>query len=386
MMDVPQGLIEKLREMSSGSLSGALVARAPGRVEVLGNHTDYNGGVVLASTIDRYVWSAGIPSDDIRVHSLDYNEEALINTEVIGIPEHIAWSSYLQAVYLALDRRNHPATGVTAVVKGDVPQGGGLSSSAALEVSFTNLVLGLSGIELNPKAAAMLSFEAENLFCGIACGVMDQFTSQLAKPNSLLGINCTSLLTRDIPLDDTVQFLIVNSMVTRAASEALNQRRLECLSALKTLLGAGWDIRNLSDVKPENLASAVSELPDKEADRLRHVVLENARVRQGMALLENRDFTAFGNLMYESHASSRDLYEVSHPKLDRLVDIASRQGGVLGSRLTGAGLGGAVLVMCKASKTPEIAKAIASGYEEDTGMVPDVMPVSIPGGVVVSPL
>ncbi|MCK5238718.1 MAG: galactokinase [Candidatus Thorarchaeota archaeon] len=380
-MNIPDGMLQKLESMLGKSNLSPHLVRAPGRIEVLGNHTDYNSGYVLSTTIDKFVWALGVSDESVRLHALDYNEDAEFElTNLIPVSAS-SWTKYASGIFWAFQRRRHKVGGVTAVIHGDIPQGRGLSSSAALEVALTNLVLSTSGLKLNPKAAAMISFEAERLFCGISCGVMDQFTSQLGKLNSILSINCRNLLTQDIGMEFDASFVVVDSMVTRAAGDAPNERRHECMKALETLQEAGWDIQNLSDIRLEYLAKAEDTLDEKMMKRVTHVVKENDRVRRGTDALTKQNLSDFGIIMGESHASSRDLYEVSHPKLDLLVGISSCQEGVFGTRLTGAGLGGAVLALVDNTKINDYSLAITKEYEEETGLIPEVTPVSIPGGV-----
>ncbi|MDF1540346.1 MAG: galactokinase family protein, partial [Candidatus Thorarchaeota archaeon] len=178
-MIIPDGMMEQLQKLVGHRDMKPYLSRAPGRIEVLGNHTDYNSGLVLAATIDKYVWSLGVPSDNVTLYSMDFEEYAEFTPSEFGSSMGLSWMKYARGVYWAFKRRNHDVRGVTVVIHGDVPIGGGLSSSAAFEVSFANLVARNSNIELNAKATAMIAFEAENLYCGVSCGVMDQFTSQL---------------------------------------------------------------------------------------------------------------------------------------------------------------------------------------------------------------
>ncbi len=382
-MNIPEGMLQQLESMLDKSDISPTLTKAPGRIEVLGNHTDYNAGLVLSATIDKYVWALGVPNEKVQLHALDFDEEIEFGVMEVNPDITSSWGMYARGIYWAFKRRRHNVKGVTAVIHGDVPKGGGLSSSAAFEVSLTNLVLSTSGIKLNPKAAAMISFEAERLFCGISCGVMDQFTSQLGKPNSLLSINCRNLLTRDVALNTDASFVVVDSKISRAAGDALNKRRHECINALQTLQEAGWDIQNLSDISLEYLSKAEDALDDKLVNRITHVVNENDRVKRGTLAIEDDDFSEFGKIMGESHASSRDLYEVSHPNLDILVDITSKQDGVFGSRLTGAGLGGAILAFMKNNTLDRFSENVVKEYENETGLEPEIIPVNIPGGVVV---
>ncbi|NHI82809.1 MAG: galactokinase [Candidatus Thorarchaeota archaeon] len=380
-MQIPQNLREKMVDVFQDFRRSPMAVRAPGRIEVLGNHTDYNGGDVLAATMDRYVWSVGVRSKEVEIHSLDLGEQTTFHPNFITPRNDLTWKSYAKGVYWALERRRHQVTGTTAIIHGNVPQGAGLSSSAAFEISFVNLVLGLSGIELNPKSIAMLAFEAERMYCGVACGIMDQFSAQLGKPNHLLAIRCSNMITGDVPWDSRLKLVVVDSRVSRAAKDILNQRRYECQQGLHELVEAGWEISNLSEIQPEKLHLVDALLDSVLARRVRHVVLENQRVRRGVQALREGRVSDFGREMFESHASSRNLYEVSHPKLDILVDLARNMKGVIGSRLTGAGLGGATLTVVEDKFSRSFIQNISQNYESATGITPDIIETGIPGGV-----
>ena len=382
-MKVPDGMVSAFREKFEHS-EPASVVRAPGRVEVLGNHTDYNGGMVLAASIDRYIWVIGTASDTVKLYSQDYDESVEFDPNNLVRTPSTEWSDYARGVFWALQRRRHKVGGISAVIHGDVPIGAGLSSSAALEVALTNLILELGGTKLNPKAAAMIAFEAERLYCGISCGVMDQFTSQLCKPNSLLAINCANLQTRDVPISNDCALVVIESGISRSASDVLNQRRNECLTALQQLQEADWEINSLGSISIQYLERVNEILEEPLVQRVRHVVLENARVHKGITSLQRGDIQEFGDLMYASHESSRDLYEVSHERLDRLVEIVQTMDGVIGARLTGAGLGGSVLALVKRTYTDGFIKDIQNFYGEETGETVEVIRSNIPGGVTVT--
>jgi len=360
-----------------------MLSRAPGRIEVLGNHLDYNGGLVLACTIDQFIWTLGASSDDVTLYSTEYQDSVHFRLEDIQKKTQSGWGDYARGVYWAFDRRNHSVRGVAGIIHSSIPQGVGLSSSAALEVSLTNIIANQSGLKLHPKSLAMLAFEAERLFCGISCGVMDQFTSQLGKPDSLLAIQCANLMTKDVSVPNDVLFIVVNSMVSRTAGSVLNERKIECTNALATLREAGWNVGNLSSIKPEQLSEVSEILDDTLTRRVTHIVHENQRVRDGISALIEGHLERFGNLMIESYASSRDLYEVSHPNLDTLMNIGKMIPGVLGCRLTGAGLGGSLLILSRRTGAVEIAQKIVREYEIETGLMAEVSMCSVPGGVVV---
>jgi galactokinase len=366
-----------------GSKDDVIVSRAPGRIEVLGNHTDYNGGVVLAATINRFVWTAGIESESVNLHSLNYNNSISFNPADVVRTGSNDWEEYAKGIYWALKRRRQETRGVMGVVYGDVPIGSGLSSSAAFEVSLANLAMHFGNAKMPARAKAMIAFEAEMMFCGVSCGVMDQFTSQLGKPDSLLGIFCANLQIRDIPIGDEHRFVVTNSMVSRSAGNALNERRVECVTALRILQEAEWEITSLSEVKGSQLDDLEEHIDEHLANRVRHVVLENQRVIDGMNALQEGNIETFGSLLNDSHISSKTLYEVSHPRLDLLVSLALAKDGVIGSRMTGAGLGGSTITMVKANDVDKFASDIAREYEHETGDAPEVIVCEIPGGVVV---
>lgn len=357
-----------------------VLSRAPGRVEILGNHTDYNGGLVLSSTIDRYVYSLGVGADEVHLFSLDFDEEIEFFLGGLSPSGRTEWHDYVRGVYWAMARRGYNVNGIAAVVTGDIPIGAGLSSSAALEVSFVNLIAELNDLHLEPKIKAMIAFEAERIYCAVACGIMDQFTSQLGKENSVLRINCSSLQTRRTPLPADLSLVVTDSKVSRPAGEALNERKSECQEALNLLKKNDWEIANLSSVTPNQLSEASEILDETLMKRVRHVVEENQRVKDGFRALERGNLTRFGELMYASHSSSKSLYEVSHPKLDLLVDIARNAEGVIGSRLTGAGFGGATISIVKSSMAESFADRIKQEYLHETGIEPQVMKCEIPEG------
>ncbi len=349
----------------------------------MGNHTDYNGGLVLTSTIDKFVWSMGIRSTEIILHSVEYDETIRLDPSELNTPTEHHWSDYARGIFWAFQRRNHSVQGITGAIHGNIPQGGGLSSSAALEVSLVNIVSHLSKLKIMPKVKAMLAYEAERLFCGISCGVMDQFSSQLGKPDTLLGIHCGNMQTQDVAVPENISFIVVNSMVTRSAGDILNERRAECLRALNTLQEANWDIHSLSGISPSDLQSVAEILDEVLMKRVTHVVKENQRVRDGITAIKNNNPEMLGKIMIEAHSSSRDLFEVSHENLEILMKIAQQQKGIFGCRLTGAGLGGNLLLLAKQQSAENVLSEVTKAYEQETGLAPETAICAIPGGVVV---
>ena len=229
----------------------------------------------------------------------------------------------------------------------------------------------------------MLAYEAERLFCGIACGVMDQFTSQLGKPNTLLGIHCGNMITQDVMVPEDVSFIVVNSMVRRSSREILNERRTECLRALTILQEANWDIHSLSAISTTDLPSIKEILDERLMNRVTHVVKENQRVREGIAAIKKDNLRLLGKILIDSHESSRELFEVSHENLEILMKIGLHQKDVLGCRLSGAGLGGNILLLVKRKSEKSVVSEITKTYERETGLVPETAICAIPGGVIV---
>lgn len=382
----PEILIDAVHQVLEDEVGPLFGVRAPARIEILGNHTDYNGGLVLATTIDRFIWAIGTLSDDARFYSIEFNETIKFDSENQASFDSNSWSNYVRGVYWAFKRRNHAVRGIAGAIHGNIPLGAGLGSSAALQVALVNIITQANNLKIHPKSRAMLAFESERLFCGISCGVMDQFTSQLGKPNSLLGIHCSSLLTQDIAIPAGVSFIVVNSMVSRDSSAILNERREEAQKALLILQEAGWGVPSLSEIVAEDLNTVSEMLDEKLLNRVTHIINENQRVREGISLLQQKQVNEFGKLMIESHTSSRDLYEVSHPNLETLMEISQRFEANLGSRLTGAGRGGNLVILSKTKDTESLANEITKEYETETGLLAETSICTIPGGVTVEGL
>jgi galactokinase len=325
------------------------VAEAAGRVNLLGEHLDYNEGLVLPAAIDRSVLAAygARNAATVRVYSLEFNEEVSFSlaAPIVRDAEH-GWSNYVRGVLAVLMSEGHTGSGLDIAISGDVPIGAGLSSSAALEVATAGAVRAAWRLDIDDKQLALLCQRAEHEFAGVQCGVMDQLTSALGKEGCTLLIDCRTLKHEPIPLwleEAELELVIVDSGVARRlAPSEYNKRREECAEALRLLRPAIRDrtIAALRDVTLDDLAKYSQMLSPTLLRRARHVVTELLRVIDGIAALRQRDHPMFGQLMNQSHASLRDDFQVSTPELDRLQALAKAQRGVLGTRLTGAGFGG----------------------------------------------
>jgi galactokinase len=358
------------------------VAEAPGRVNLIGEHVDYNDGLVLPFGIDRSVLVAWARRDDDAVwaFSLDFDEHARFNLSNVTHAAPGAWANYVRGVAWALIDAGHPPGGVDVAVSGDVPQGAGLSSSAALEVAVAGALRDAFSLPIDDVALAKLCQRAENEFVGVQSGIMDQFASMLSRREHALLIDCRSLEYRHVPLrldGAGLAIVIANSAVRRElVSSGYNDRRRECDEAVG-LLGErlGRNVGSLRDVSEDEVERA--ELPDVLCRRARHVVSEIARVAAAVDALERSDFGTLGELMHESHLSLRSDYEVSSGQLDLLVGLATAQKYVLGARLTGAGFGGCTVNIVPVDAVEAFATDVMAPYRERTGL-PAVMYVTTP--------
>lgn len=351
------------------------VGSAPGRVNLIGEHTDYNDGFVLPMALERRTAVAISPSHDARWRFISEHDNLVIehSDQQAMQPQCRDWTSYSRGVAAGFRRAGHDVPPLCVAVASDVPLGGGLSSSAALEVGTASAIEGLLDTRVEPVAKALLCQKAEHEFAGVPCGYMDQAISVMAQADHALLIDCRSLESTPVPVSDgSVSVLIVNSMVRHELSGGeYAQRRAQCAQAVLAIGNAGISVSSLRDVSLQMLTAAKTRLHPTAWMRARHVVSEITRTLDGATALRAGDYVAFGSLMYESHASLRDDYQVSCDELDLLVEIARRQRGVLGARMTGGGFGGCVVAMVKSEHAPSAGHGIATAYLTQTGVRPD---------------
>ncbi len=365
-------------EQAFQSIFGAppeVVVRAPGRVNLIGEHTDYNDGFVLPAAIDRYVWFAGRRRADrtVRAHSLDFKELVEFSLDSIERQAKHSWSNYLRGVSKFLEADGHRLPGADVVVGGDVPREAGLSSSAALEVGATVFWQKLAHLRLDPVYIAKLARRSENEFVGVPCGIMDQFISALGRADHALFLDCRDLTFRHVPLRGDVKIVVCNSGVKRALAQSEYEVRLkQCRQAVAQLGTAGLAVKSLREVDPEDLKVATEALGELLLRRARHVVTENQRVLEAVKALEQGDLERFGQLMNASHESLRDDYEVSSRELDTLVELAWKQPGVLGARMTGAGFGGCTVNLLREDATEAFVEAVRKGYRQALGLEAEI--------------
>lgn len=355
---------------------GARIYRAPGRVNLIGEHTDYNDGFVMPAAIDLYTYAAIKPRDDrtLCIHSENFSESCEFDLDEPAPIAREHWSDYVRGVAVILELAGYRLRGADLAIKSDVPIGAGLSSSAAIEVATGLAMLDNSGIEIDRVELAKLCRQAENEFVGMRCGIMDQFISCCGKSRTALMLDCRSLEYRSLPIPSNVRLVICNTMVKHelAASE-YNTRRAECEAAVRHFAGRLPGVRALRDVTVDDLASLGGELSAALMRRCRHVISENARVAKAANAFELGDLDALRPLMAESHRSLRDDYQVSCEELDVMVELASQVEGVYGSRMTGGGFGGCTINLVNADRVAQFKESITRGYQQATGILPQVI-------------
>jgi galactokinase len=350
-----------------------VITRAPGRIEFIGNHTDYNGGTVLGAAIDRGIWVGLAPRDDGRRRFGSEQADDVIDLPVDTlVPQtgEAAWTNYPLGVLAALPEfaLQVPA-GFDFMVVADLPPGSGLSSSAALELSSALAFLALTDQHPDRETVVKVGRFAENHFVGVPCGILDQGVSGFGRKDHLVFIDCRGPEFATVPMPPAAQFWIFNTHTKHALVDGLYAaRHRECMAAAR-LLG----VTQLMDVSPEQLAEKISALPPIEGKRAKHIVEEIARVAATQTALAAGDLQALGALLTASHRSSQTLFENSTPELDFLVDELIQQAGVFGSRLTGGGFGGAVMALTDARFGDDQAQAVARAYAARFGSAPEIL-------------
>jgi galactokinase len=351
-------------------------AYAPGRVELLGNHTDYNEGVVLGAAIDRGVKVSGWRRDDevLALRSRDFGEAEIRLSQLRPLEEN-RWANYALGVTSELIELGVPVTGFEAEVSGDLPVGSGLSSSAAFELSTALFLLKLFPLEIAPLEIAKACQRAEHHFVGVQSGLLDQVTSLFGRPQCAVFFDARTEEIRIVPFPPGLALIIAESGKKRELASGEYNLRREQTHAAASALG----VPALRDVTSATLAQR-EDLPELLRRRAAHIVGENERVWRALQLLEAGDGVGFGNLMNESHESSRRNFENSTPQLDDLVSIAQKLPGVLGARLTGGGFGGATVTLCERARAQKIAAELSRDYEHTSGIAARVFVCDIAGG------
>jgi galactokinase len=351
------------------------IFRAPGRVNVIGEHTDYNDGLVMPAALGFYTWVAASKREDrvLEVYSAHFDERVRLSLDELAGPPRKHWSDFIRGVAAVLQDAGYKLAGANLVIHGEVPLGAGLSSSASLEVATGLALCSLAGVDVPDLDLVKLCQKAEHEFVGTRCGIMDQFIAVFGAAGRALMLDCRSLEYQLLPIPQDVRLVVCNSMVRHElASGEYNRRRADCEEGVKLLQPHLQGIRALRDVGVADLEAWKQVLPTTIYRRCRHVVTENQRVLDAAKALQSADAERFGHLMYRSHTSLRDDYEVSCRELDLLVDLASSRQGVYGARMTGGGFGGCTVNLVRADASTSFQEYLAKAYWEATGITPEI--------------
>lgn len=360
------------------------VYRAPGRVNLIGEHTDYNDGFVLPAAIDLFTWVAISPRDDRRILVQSENLAKSAEFDLESLPRLAGreWSNYVFGVATILEQSGRRLKGANLLIWSDVPIGAGVSSSAALEVAVGFALLANSSIAIAGRKLAQACQRAENESVGIRTGIMDQLASACCVKGHALLLDCRSLDFANIPLPADIKLVICNTMVKRElAASAYNTRRAECEEGVRIVAARYPGIRALRDATLQQLQSCQGVLSPVVYKRSHHVISEDDRVMQAAEALEQKRIDELGRLMAESHRSLREDYEVSSPELDLLVELANQAEGVRGARMTGAGFGGCTVNLVNSGAVAHFQRHVSEGYERRTGIKPDIYICSAADGV-----
>ncbi len=353
-----------------------LLVRSPGRVNIIGEHTDYNGGFVLPMAIDCEA-AVGISARNdrqIRVHSINLDESGEFDLDVEKNRKKGSWINYVEGVARLLERRNVRLTGADLLIWSDVPAGAGLSSSAALETAIGLALSEISEQRIDRKTLALIGQQTEHEFVGANIGIMDQFVSANAIKNHALLLDCRSLEFENVPLDtsETVVVICNTNVKHDLATSEYNTRRRECEAGVEILQKDLPNIKELRDVSVDEFEKFADQLPDVIRRRCRHVITEIERTIKAAEALKKNDLSTFGKLMWQSHDSLKSDYEVSCRELDILVEIAQNSAGVLGARMTGGGFGGSTVNLVGRENLAQFKQKISAEYHNQTNIKLDI--------------
>ncbi len=344
----------------------AAAAFAPGRVEMMGNHTDYNGGYVLPAALDKGTALVGspVPGDAITLYAADFNRRAVFSARDLRRDPQNSWGGYVLGVVQQLQQEGVAVGGFQAVLHSDVPPGAGLSSSAALEVATAFFLQQLFPFTRTPMQIARLCQRAENEYVGVQCGILDQFSSVFGAEDSLLFLDCLTLEHNTVTMGRAdVALVVCDSAVKHALTGGdYNTRRAECMAAAQFF---GKDL--LRQVPWDEFLARENELPENERKRARHILTEDRRVLALREAVEAGDTDRMGRIYAEAHASNRDLFENSTPELDCLAATAATLPGCIGAKLTGGGWGGCTVNLVFADAVPEFSRELAARYKQQFG-------------------
>ena len=363
----PAEVINDFHQAFNGQ-SPSLIARAPGRINLIGEHTDYHDGFVLPAAIDREVLIAAGPRSDqtLQVLATAYNEHATIDLrtlQVAGLAGKTRWTDYIAGTAWALGEAGHKLVGTNMAVRSDVPIGAGLASSACLEMAVARALCAIGGIPWDAVVMAKLARKAENAFVGVHCGIMDQLVSGIGVAGHALLLDCRSLTVEPVTIPADLSIVVMDTGIRRTLDTTeYAARRDACTVALSATQERQADIRTLRDVDLPLLESIRQEVGITTFRRAAHVIAENARPAQLATALTVGDWQLAGRLINASHASLRDLYEVSTPELDLITDLAKDTAGCYGARMTGAGFGGSAIALVTSEAAKSFVSHVSAAY------------------------
>lgn len=350
------------------------VFRAPGRINIIGDHTDYNDGFVLPMAITASTWAAVAKRQDRTVegYSENFRESVTLSLDALAGAPRKHWSDFIRGVAAMLQRSGHKLVGANLIISGEIPLGAGLSSSASLEMAVALALASASGVSVPPLELVKLCQAAEHQYVGTRCGIMDQFVTCFGRAGHALMLDCRTVEYELVAIPPNLQMVVCNSMVRRdLATGEYNLRRADCESGVKSLQSFLPGIRALRDVDIADLEKHKSALSPTVFRRCRHVVTENQRVLDAVKALQANDCARLGRLMCESHAGLRDDYSVSCDELDLLVRLASSMSGVYGARMMGGGFGGCTVNLLRSDAVAPFQANIVRMYAEKTGVIPE---------------
>jgi galactokinase len=358
------------------------IVRAPGRVNLIGEHTDYNLGYVLPAAIDLEIRIAYVPTDDGRVELTRLDDRTRDGFDIAGArPRGGTWLDYIAGTAWALTETGAPLRGLRGVIGSSLPPNAGLSSSAAIELAAAWAMLGDVAAEVEPMTLARICQRAENAYVGVASGLMDQFASACGVAGSAVLLDCRSLEWRPVALPTDIGIVVLHTGSSRHLDgSAYNERRAQCEAAVTVIAQDDPAVRSLRDVSPFQLSAARSRMDPVAFRRAEHVITENQRVAEVVTALEDGDLAAVGGAFAASHASLRDRFEVVSPELDAMVEIATSVPGVVAARMTGAGFGGCTVNLVRPEAVDHLRAVVERDYPARTGLHPLVLPVQATAG------
>jgi galactokinase len=357
-----------------------IITSAPGRVNIIGEHTDYNSGFVLPMPIENRVWIAASARKDgiFRIKSVDYNEDCSFSVTDLKFNKKHRWVNYVMGIISALKAKGYIINGVDMLIRGDVPQGAGLSSSAALEVAVAKVFNSIYDLRLSPFDIAYLGKMAENNFIGVKSGIMDQFSASIGELGKALLIDCRNNESRSLDLPPGSAFVAVHTGIYRKLDSSIyNERVNQCKKGIDIINQTNTAITSLRDLTPRLLKQYRGKMPDIIFRRCQHVVTENIRVLEAVEAIKSCDIKLLGKLMYDSHRSLRDDYNVSCEELDILVEISRKTSYVFGARLTGAGFGGCTINLLPIDRTNSFKEIVMTEYKKETSLDAQFYPVYV---------